>query len=282
MLYNMNRIIFFFFAISISISLIGCVRNIFKESVSETVELGTEKSFLKFSKEVASDVNERTLIKAITKKSVNEIVPVGLKSLDIIESKTFKGKFYPALNNLGELSKKYDLEFNMNVLRERRKAISPFMQFLTTDNIDRINLANLSLGLPSDAKILKRNMLASMDPYVLKINNAFGGAEAHHIIEGNDPSAKLARDILKKFDLDINHPINGIFLPQDKNSIYKGTLHKTSHTKEYSEYVYQKIKNSKSKMELIKSLTEIKYELYNGKIKLEGPLHAINKNDINL
>lgn len=279
----MKRSILFLLPIIVAVNLTSCLKSIFKEATSESIEIGAEKSMLKLTKEVSSEVTEKALLKAVSKGAVAELsVPVGKKTLEVIESKTFKGKFYPAINNLGILSEQFPKEFNSKILIERRKAISPYMQFLTSDNITKINPEKLALGYPSNAKYLKHNMLISMDPPIAKINNAFGGADAHHIIEGTDPAAALSRDILNKFNIDINHPINGILLPKDRNSIYKGTLHKTSHTKEYSEYVYQKIKKSKSKDELIKSLTDIKYDLYNGKIKLEGALHTINKNDINI
>lgn len=262
--------------------LVGC-KYIIKESVNETTEIVVEKSAINITKDVSTATIEKTLTKLASKNTINSLtLPVGKKSLEVLESSTFKGKFYPVLNNLGSLKERYPLEFNSKLLIERRKAISPYMQFLTEDNIKSINIKKLKLGYASDAKVLKSNMMVSMDESVYKINNAFGGAEAHHIVEGTDPSAILSRDILKQYNLDINDPINGILLPQDKNSIYKGTLHKTSHSKEYSEYVYETIRGVKTKEELIQKLNKIKYDLYNGRIKLEGNLHAVNKNDINI
>ena len=83
---------------------------------------------------------------------------------------------------------------------------------------------------------------------------------------------------MKKFGININAPENGILLPDSKSSIYKGCRHQTSHTEDYSKYVYEKIKDSKTKDDLIASLMEIKHELYSGKLNLQGPAQQINKN----
>ncbi|HCU45837.1 MAG TPA: hypothetical protein DF610_14160 [Sphingobacterium sp.] len=211
------------------------------------------------------------------------LLPVGAKSLAVVLCQKDSGKYFPKVNNLGKQnSTLYTEEFNKALLAERRKAIAPYHQFLTRDNYAHIDYIKIRFGTYASATLLERNMLVCMDKRIARIVNAFGGKEAHHIVEGTNPCAQMSRDILKAFGLDINHPVNGIFLPQDKGSIFKGTLHKTSHSKEYSQYVYQKISGAISLNELISALEIIKYDLFYGKIKLEGQLHSINKNDINV
>ena len=161
---------------------------------------------------------------------------------------------------------------------ERRKAISPFNQFATKEQLKKYDENLIIRGKDKDANILKNNMFRVMDPNVEKQINAFGGVAAHHVIPGNDPHAKAARDILKKFEIDINGPENGIFLPTDKNSIYKGIIHNTSHSPKYSKLIYQKMKDCKSRDEVIDVLEKIKHDLYNGKLLLKEGVMDINKN----
>ena len=264
--------------ISLTITLSSC-RFIVKDSILELSEKGVEKGILKSSEKFSSKISEEILEKSL--KEFSREIPTGRKALEVISS-DIKGKYFPKINNLGKNGLNFTTDYNKLLLHERRKAVSPYMQFLTNDNISKIRTEKLLLGLPASGSTLEKNMLSSMSDDAAKIANAFGGKEAHHIIEGTDALATKSRKILESFNIDINHPINGIFLPQDKNSIYKGTLHKTSHTSEYSEYVYNSIKGAKTKDDLIKALEKIKYELYNGKLKLEGALHKINKNDINI
>lgn len=117
-----------------------------------------------------------------------------------------------------------------------------------------------------------------MDPNVEKQINAFGGVAAHHVVPGNDPHAKGAREILKKYKIDINSPENGIFLPTDKNSIYKGVIHNTNHSPKYSKHVYNQLKECKSKDEVISALDKIKHDLYNGKLYLKDDMNVVNTN----
>lgn len=93
------------------------------------------------------------------------------------------------------------------------------------------------------------------------------------------PSALKSRELLKKFNVNINAPENGILLPENmETSIYKGTVHKTHHTKGYSSYVYEKIKDAKSREELIIKLQDIKSDLYSGKLNLQGVNQELSKN----
>lgn len=65
---------------------------------------------------------------------------------------------------------------------------------------------------------------------------------AHHIIPASHPLAKQARDILKKYGIDINDAVNGVFLPTTNSSTQLGIKHNGSHPRDYIEKVNDEIK----------------------------------------
>ena len=153
----------------------------------------------------------------------------------------------------------------------------PYLQFPTLDNL-KVQPKDLELGRGADATVLKRNMFKVMCKNAQKISEAFGGNAAHHVVEGNDNQARDSRAILKKFNIDINAPENGIFLPTDSESIYKGVHHKCGHSKGYSQFIYSKIKDVTDREELVVRLHDIKHCLYNGKIDLKSGFNDSNSN----
>lgn len=205
-------------------------------------------------------------IKIATKKGISEI-PVGKESLKVIAHAD--GSFKPVINNLGENASKYSAKFNKKLLLQRRKAITEAYQFISTKDLSKTK-AKGNLVEPSSRRKLRENIYARMSAEYSSVAKAFGGTEAHHVVEGNAKSAAKSREILKKFGIGINDAENGVLLRSDDNSIYRGALHNTSHDPKYSEYVFSKIKNSKSKAELISKLTEIKKDLVSGKLDLKG------------
>lgn len=44
--------------------------------------------------------------------------------------------------------------------------------------------------------------------------------QPHHVVEGSDPSALKSRELLKKFNVNINAPENGILLPENMKQVY--------------------------------------------------------------
>lgn len=186
----------------------------------------------------------------------------------------------PLVKNLAHDGTAISKKYNEMLLRERRKAISPYHQFLTMDQIAKYDRSGLILGRDASGDILRQNMYKAMPPQNKNIHWGFGGAAAHHVVEGGDKYADKSRKILEKFKIDINAPENGIFLPTDANSIFKGAVHKTGHQRAYSEYVYMKLKDAESQEDCYKILNNIKHELYEGKLSLEGPKQLINKNKI--
>lgn len=249
-------------------------------------DFAAKKAGKEFAKENAKSVIEKSMIKKAGKEVIEDGVENSLERLSkgrnalnvIVRGENIT----PEIHNLGRNAVKYSEGFNKFLLKTRRVAMRPYDQFPTMQQLISYNRSKLIIREQADANILKKNMFLAMDLKSAQISTAFGGNQAHHIIEGTDPAAEASRNILKKFGININAPENGILLPSDENSIYKGSQHLTSHTKEYSDYVLGKIKGVSSKDELIAKLQEVKHELYEGKLNIQGTNQIVNKNKLEL
>jgi hypothetical protein len=248
------------------------------ESCNQAAKSTIKKGIKETTSEVAKESVEKGTKIAIKRTAhlTMESLPQGRKALAVVKNE--EGRLVPAIDNLNAKAINFPTEINKALLKIRRMAISPYDQFPTLAQLKNYDFKKLILIDTPNADILRKNMYLTMDKNSVQICQGFGGTAAHHVIEGSDKAAVRSRIILKKFGININAPENGILLPDGKNSIYKGSMHRTSHTPEYSEYVYNKVKDVKSKDELIATLTEIKHELYSGKLNLQGPMQGINKN----
>ena len=86
------------------------------------------------------------------------------------------------------------------------------------------------------------------------------------------------RKKLKKYGIDINEAINGIFLPSNNRSGLRGTIHRGGHTQDYYDYIEQNFANCTCKKDCYEVLDKIKMELYKGKIQLYSDnVHRVNK-----
>lgn len=208
----------------------------------------------------------KRVIKVLCNGVVKEI-PIGKECLRVVHHAD--GSFTPAIHNLGKNASKYSDEFNKTILKERRKAITENYQIISSQRLAKTKrIGNLEES--ASTKKLRDNLYARMGQEEVNVAKGFGGTAAHHVIEGSDPAAAKSREILKKFHIGINDAENGVLLPTDEMSIYKGAMHNTNHSNKYSLYVYNKIKNVKSQLELISKLTEIKRSLVNGSLDLNG------------
>ena len=241
-----------------------------EEAVGELAEDGVKvagrRTALNKAQSVSSEVVELTI----------DQLPRKAKALEVLPSKG--GGFVPALNNLGDNAARYTPLTNQRLLAVRRRAISPYNQYATLDQLKRLSPKTYVAGEKSSSSKLLKNLLEAMDPKQRGVANAFGGHAAHHIVEGTDPAAKGSREILDRFGIGINSAENGMLLPTDVNSIYKGAIHTTSHSKAYSEYVYSQLKGCKTRDEVIVKLTEIKSHIYDGKLNLQGVNQVYNRN----
>lgn len=127
-----------------------------------------------------------------------------------------------------------------------------------------------------DANVLRQNMLAVMGKdgkYVKDVAN--NANQAHHIIGNKTPKAA---EKLNKYGIDINDPMNGVFLPSSSESGLRGTIHRGGHTQDYYDYVEQMFAGCKSKEDCYAVLDKIKGDLYKGKIKLYSDgVNKVNK-----
>lgn len=251
----------------------------------EAAEEGAEAAGRKILQEGAEEAVEkssvsatRSLTRGVIELSESQI-PKGRKALEVVWDANSK-KYIPAIDNLGNKAAKYGSKTNERLLEARRRAISPYLQFATNNQLEHSAVKAFNPSEAASSSTLLNNMLGVMSPQAKKYANAFGGHAAHHVVEGTDPAAKASREILQKFKIGINDAANGILLPTDANSIYKGALHRTGHTEAYSKYVYSQIKDCKTRSEVIAKLTEIKHHIYDGKINLQGLNQAYNKNTI--
>lgn len=249
-----------------------------EEITERTMKGGAEDMVVKTSGRIATKATTKPTLKVVLKNSIKVAAEKLPTQSEVLKVRMVGDRYEPILNNLGKKSGRYSDKFNGQLLLMRRKAISPYFQFITKDVYKEMDYSKMIIGKPADASILEKNMLAAMPPKIRKIVNAFGGKASHHIVEGTDAAARGSRSILSKFNIDINDAVNGVFLPTDKNSIFKGTLHKTGHNAEYSKYVYEQLRNCNSKDEVVEKLNKIANELYDGKIVLEKSKHAVNKN----
>lgn len=246
-----------------------------KMSIKETGKEVDNKALkgVQANKEV---VNKSELFKSPLKE-VRDVAPKRKSSLRVEDDGT--GRLVPSINNLNENSINFTDKQNSELFQERREAICPYHQFPTEEQLKNLDRKLLIKSDIADGAILRKNLYTPMGNSAVSVSEGFGGNAAHHIVEGNDVSATKSREILSKLEVGINDPENGILLPENPDtSIYKGVVHKTSHTKEYSDYVYNKIKDCSTREELVSKLNEIKYELYKGKLNLQGPNQEINKN----
>jgi A nuclease family of the HNH/ENDO VII superfamily with conserved AHH len=92
------------------------------------------------------------------------------------------------------------------------------------------------------------------------------GESLHHIVAWDDERAKLAREVLKKFKIDIDDAANGVFLPATTKSVNpKGALvHSTLHTDAYYEKIDDLLIAAKTRADAIQKLKRIRETLLDG------------------
>ena len=158
-----------------------------------------------------------------------------------------------------------------------RILISKKEQYITSkDYINAVVSKKISfkIGYSKDASTLRENMLKCMPEKTKKfILDPKNKNQAHHIIGNATPKAY---DKLQTFGIDINDPMNGIFLPTNGRSGLKGTVHRGGHKQDYYDYIENLFSNCQSKQDCYDVLDKIKDDLYNGKIELYNT-HKVNK-----
>jgi RHS repeat-associated protein len=91
------------------------------------------------------------------------------------------------------------------------------------------------------------------------------GTQAHHIVGGvTDIGKNLQRRLREKFVIDLNSPMNGVFLPGCGNSNAIGMVHCGKHTRAYEEAVAERLASATDKASAINILSDIRHELLSG------------------
>lgn len=233
------------------------------------------------------DIAEAKGVKSLStfgKQTVRGTLP--LKDINRMRAASVKSKWKYMTNaqrNATRLQKK-GIRSNVGAYgryRYFRNGVNPSHQMVSfnkySDCLKRSQdkFAKLTLNNTKDANVLRDNMLTLMGKrgkYIDLNKNA-----AHHLV-GADPRMAKSANKLKKFNITVNDPRNGVFLPTDETSVLKGTIHRGKHSKEYCQLVNQKLANVKTEEECVKALDEIKMQLINGDI----PLYDLDVNLVNL
>jgi RHS repeat-associated protein len=124
--------------------------------------------------------------------------------------------------------------------------------------------AKLKLGFDADSTVLRENLK------MIGVH-APPGTAAHHIVEGGDAAAEAARNILRRYDIDINSPMNGVFLPtRSAAGDVIGAPHIGRHANSYSRVVSDRLHAAapNGKEAVLQALAELKGELLESAVLL--------------
>ena len=108
-----------------------------------------------------------------------------------------------------------------------------------------------------NSKFLEKNMIS------MGMTKPNYKCAAHHIVAGGSQKSKEARAILRKYGVGINDAANGVYLPIAKN-VSNATYHPSMHSDVYYYEVSSRLKQAKSKEDVLSILKEISNELENG------------------
>lgn len=106
---------------------------------------------------------------------------------------------------------------------------------------------------------------------------------AHHIVAFKEDNAEIAREILGRYDIDVNSATNGVLLPCRKNPyVTTEAMHSGGHLKEYFTTVNDRLKRIEkfsiekklntieTKMLMCEELQNIRKDLLNGELKIHN------------
>ena len=263
----MKKIIIFLLVLS----LVSC-----KKAVKEVAEVGIESVAKVMAKETAQEATEVAAKKVtqevvegatevVIKKTVKEVGEEGLEKVatqTVVKQITKEG------------SEKGFMASAKTVLN--RVMISSKNQFVKMDNYVkwlRENPDALLFGREKSGSILRENMKRVMGKDFDKFAGKTG-FEAHHLVgvDSRFPSSEVSQNILKKYNIDINDPMNGILLPNNNSSLLKGTIHHGGHTKSYHDEIARRLQRATNRDECFQILDGIKDDLYKGRLSLYNEL----------
>jgi RHS repeat-associated protein len=145
------------------------------------------------------------------------------------------------------------------------KLIAPFGKAVIS-LFSRQFMVPLEVGLARSGTVLTRNMEAVM------ARAGFpkpAGWQAHHIVGEAYPAGQEAMRILRNLKIDVNSPLNGVFLPgcgaKGSTGIAGLAVHCGKHVEEYEKYVLEQLESvgglSASESAVVNVLSRIRHEL---------------------
>lgn len=236
------------------------IESVAKVMVKETAEEATEVAAKKATKEAVEGATE-----VVIKKTVKEVGEEGLEKVatqTVVKQITKEG------------SEKGFMASAKTALN--RVMVSSKNQFVKMDNYIKWVKENpdaLLFGREKSGSILRENMKRVMGKDFDKFAGKTG-FEAHHLVgvDSRFPSSEVSQNILKKYGIDINDPMNGVLLPNNSSSLLKGTIHHGGHTKSYHDEIARRLQRATNRDECFQILDGIKDDLYKGRLSLYNEL----------
>jgi hypothetical protein len=98
------------------------------------------------------------------------------------------------------------------------------------------------------------------------------GWQAHHIVGEAYPEGRAAMEILRRFKIDVNSPLNGVYLPgcgaSGSTGIAGLAVHCGKHVQAYEAYVLRQLRDASSESDAVNILSRIRRELMDGELFL--------------
>jgi RHS repeat-associated protein len=136
----------------------------------------------------------------------------------------------------------------------------------------RTFMVPLENGLARSGAVLTRNMEAVMRKAGM-VKPA--GWQAHHIVGEAYPEGKAAMEILRRYKIDVNSPLNGVFLPGCGSTGTGGiaglAVHCGKHVQAYEAYVLEQLSvlgRHADESSVVNVLSRIRQELMTGELAL--------------
>jgi hypothetical protein len=76
--------------------------------------------------------------------------------------------------------------------------------------------------------------------------------------------------LMNKFDIDVNSPLNGVWLPDCKGPVGVMSLHCGKHAEAYERFVFSQLSGANTREEAISALAEIRRLLMHGELPLNS------------
>jgi RHS repeat-associated protein len=136
----------------------------------------------------------------------------------------------------------------------------------------RTFMVPLEIGKKRAADVLTRNMEAVMRKAGLVKPK---GWQAHHIVGEAYPQGKAAMEILRRYKIDVNSPLNGVFLPgcgaYGASGVAGLAVHCGKHVQAYETYVLEQLSalgRHANESSVVNVLSRIRQELMTGELAL--------------